>query len=68
MVHTTGPGPSLQEGPDGEARYCLVPGEDAKGVPMRLERVLSPERLSGLNLPTGVITLPPVDLDEEESD
>jgi hypothetical protein len=34
VVHTTGPGPSLQEGPDGEARYRLAPGEDASGVPL----------------------------------
>ena len=38
MVHTTGPGPSLQEGPDGEARYRLVPGQDAASVPLRREK------------------------------
>ena len=38
MVHTTGPGPSLQEGPDGEARYRLAPGEDASGIVMRVEK------------------------------
>jgi aspartate ammonia-lyase len=38
VVHTTGPGPSLQEGPDGEARYRLVPGQDAASVPLRREK------------------------------
>ena len=38
MVHTTGPGPALQEGPDGEAQYRPAPGQSAEGVAMRSER------------------------------
>jgi hypothetical protein len=32
-----------------------------------LERVLSPERLSGLVLGTGIITLPTVDIEQDEA-
>ena len=32
-----------------------------------VEKVLSPERLSGLTLGTGLITLPPIDIEPEEA-
>jgi hypothetical protein len=33
-----------------------------------VEKVLSPERLSGLTLGTGLITLPPIAIEPEEED
>ncbi len=38
MVHTTGPGPSLQQGADGETHYRRVPGKPADDVVMRTEK------------------------------
>ena len=38
VVHTTGPGPSLQQGPDGEARYRPAPGDTQASTAMRREK------------------------------